>query len=80
MIKQNLILFRINLKIRFLCHRIIYRNSPLADSFFHIGACADAGIRQEFVQANHTFACCRNATRKSHTLAVEEMDKCSFGV
>ena len=45
-----------------------------------IGACADAGIRQEFVQANHTFACCRNATRKSHTLAVEEMDKCSFGV
>ena len=27
MIKQNLILFRINLKIRFLCHRIIYRNS-----------------------------------------------------
>ena len=37
MIKQNLILFRINLKIRFLCHRIIYRNSSLADSFFHIG-------------------------------------------
>lgn len=34
MIKQNLILFRINLKIRFLCHRIIYRNSSLADSFF----------------------------------------------
>lgn len=34
MIKQNLILFRINLKIRFLCHRIITVIRPSRIRFF----------------------------------------------
>ena len=80
MIKQNLILFRINLRSGFFATASFTVIRPSRIRFFHIGACADAGIRQEFVQANHTFACCRNATRKSHTLAVEEWINAHFGV